>query len=261
MPPGVTASAAADAVESPTYDAVTFDYWHTLCVPDHDRGRARRLLTTKAVLADEGFDRTDEELDAAILRLLERFDETWRANQQFTATDAVDLLAELVAPDLSEGGRRRLVEQYEATGEQLPPLAANIADTLHTLKDAGLVLGIICDVGMVPSPVLRATLQQYGLLALFDHWSFSDEVGVYKPSPEIFEHALTGLGGVEPTRAAHIGDLRRTDVAGARAMGMTSVRYRGSYDDTTSGMEDRDLAEADHVIDDHAQLPALLGIS
>ena len=65
------------------------------------------------------------------------------------------------------------------------------------------------------------------LLGYFDHWSFSDEVGWYKPAPEIFRHALDGLGGVAPERAAHVGDLRRTDVAGARAMGMTAVRYRG----------------------------------
>ena len=53
----------------------------------------------------------------------------------------------------------------------------------------------------------------------------------YKPAPEIFEHALAGLGGVDPAEAAHVGDLRRTDIAGARAMGILALRYRGVNDD------------------------------
>jgi putative hydrolase of the HAD superfamily len=242
------------------YDAVTFDFWQTLCLPDEDRGRGRRLVLTRSVLDSEGIAVTDEEIDGAMLTVLERFDEAWAANRQFVARDAVDVLAELIAPTLSDDGRARLAARYEAPGEALAPLAPNITETLRALKDAGLRLGIICDVGMIPSPLLRSTLERHGILDLFDHWSFSDEVGIYKPSPEIFQHALTGLGGVEPARAAHVGDLRRTDIAGARASGMTSVRYRGWYDDTKSGMESDELPDADHVIDDHAELPPLLGV-
>ena len=106
-----------------------------------------------------------------------------------------------------------------------------MAETLAELRDRGVRLGIICDVGLTPSPVLRGWLDDHGVLELFDHWSFSDEVGWYKPAPQIFEHALAGLGGIAPGRAAHVGDLRRTDVGGAQAMGMMAVRYRGAYDD------------------------------
>ena len=46
--------------------------------------------------------------------------------------------------------------------------------------------------------------------------------------------------------------VRRTDVAGARAMGMTAVRYHGAHDDPSDG------PEADQIIADHAALlPAL----
>ena len=65
--------------------------------------------------------------------------------------------------------------------------------------------------------------------------------------------ALEGVGA-EPGRSAHIGDLRRTDAGGARAMGMTSIRYRGVYEDP-----DTHLPDADHVIDHHRELvPRLL---
>jgi FMN phosphatase YigB (HAD superfamily) len=123
------------------------------------------------------------------------------------------------------------------------------------LSDAGLRLGIICDVGMTPSTSLRDILEHHGLLSLFDHWSFSDEVGHYKPSPAIFAHALDGLGGVDPSRAAHVGDLRRTDIAGALAFGMTAVRYTGAFDDVEG-----EGPEAPFVVASHDDLPGVLGI-
>jgi putative hydrolase of the HAD superfamily len=255
-----TACAAPD-VPAPRYDAVTFDYWQTICIPDADRGRARRVESTRKVLAAEGVTVTDEEIDAAIVVVLQRFDETWRANQQFTAVDAVEVFAAEVAPTLSAAARAALVEGFASTGDH-PPLTPNIASTLQALKASGLRLGIICDVGMQPSTRLREILEHHQLLELFDHWSFSDEVGVYKPSPEIFVHALDGLGVDDPARAAHVGDLRRTDIAGALAIGMTAVRYRGCYDDGDSPVDDgEDHPEGDHVIDDHAELPPLLGVA
>jgi putative hydrolase of the HAD superfamily len=118
-------------------------------------------------------------------------------------------------------------------------------------------IGIICDVGMTPSTALRDVLAHHDLLSLFDHWSFSDEVGCYKPSPGIFAHAAAGLGvsDVPPSQIAHIGDLKRTDVAGAQGVGWTSVRYTGSFDDASS-----EGPEADHVLASHADLPVVLGV-
>ncbi len=147
-----------------------------------------------------------------------------------------------------------------AAGQELA-LTGNIEETLVALKERGLRLGIICDVGLTPSNVLRDYLAAHGVLDLFDHWSFSDEVGCYKPARAIFDHALAGLGGIDPARAAHVGDLRRTDIAGARAMGMTAVRYRGANDDP-AGVDPagESLPEGHHVIDDHTQLLAALDL-
>jgi FMN phosphatase YigB (HAD superfamily) len=54
--------------------------------------------------------------------------------------------------------------------------------------------------------------------------------------------------------AFHVGDLLRTDVAGARNVGMRSVRLRAAHDDATA------LPEADHVAASHAELRAILGV-
>ena len=101
---------------------------------------------------------------------------------------------------------------------------------MRDLKDAGVRIGIVCDVGMTASPTLRERLDMFGVLRYFDHWSFSDEVGCFKPWPAVFEHALAGLGVDDPSSAAHVGDSLRTDVAGAQAMGMTAVRYTYFFD-------------------------------
>ena len=83
------------------------------------------------------------------------------------------------------------------------------------------------------SPAARfcaSFLDREGLLAYFSGWAFSDEVGHYKPAPQIFEAALAALDA-EPAAAMHVGDLRRTDIAGAAALGMRTVRYRALHDD------------------------------
>jgi FMN phosphatase YigB (HAD superfamily) len=56
---------------------------------------------------------------------------------------------------------------------------------------------------------------------------------------------------------AHIGDLRRTDVGGARAVGWTAVRYRGLNDDAPG---DDDHPDASVVIDHHDELIEALGL-
>jgi FMN phosphatase YigB (HAD superfamily) len=236
--------------------AVTFDFWNTLVVDGGGAGRDHRLDAWTGVLEDAGFAVERGALDAAMASSWEVFLEAWRTNRQYTHVEAaVDILEQLgyrVPPDVHD----QLIATFHYDETNSPSLTEGVADCLETLKGAGVRLGIICDVGMTPSTALRDILERYGILRHFDHWSFSDEVGAYKPAPQIFEHALGGLGGVSPLAAAHVGDLKRTDVAGALAFGMTAVRYTGSFDD-----HEAEGPEATHVIASHAELPGVLGIA
>jgi putative hydrolase of the HAD superfamily len=234
-------------------EAVTFDYWNTLMHEDGSSIALRREAWA-ARLGGIGVAVAEHELDMAFEGGWRRFNEAWEANRQYRIDDAArDLLVDLGLEHLDGELHAQLVADLDVVSERVSLIAApGIEGCLRRLKDAGLRLGIICDVGMTPSTSLRRQLERHGLLGYFDHWSFSDDVGWYKPAPEIYRHALDGLGGVAPERAAHVGDLRRTDVAGARAMGMTSVRYRGLADDTA------DAPDADLVLDHHDDLPDLL---
>lgn len=238
------------------FDAITFDFWDTLVRADTAATRLQRRLAIADVLASHGVPAEHDDIDAAFDEAWKRFDASWGQGAQFTGTHAAETVLDVLGHTEDEQVRVRVIDAYLSAPRTMQlDLTDNLVPTLHRLKDAGLRVGIVCDVGLTPSTVLREYLEGHGVLELFDHWSFSDEVGVYKPDAAIFEHALAGLGGIDPSRAAHIGDLRRTDIAGAKAMGMLALRYRGVTDD------DPDHGpEGDVIIDDHAQLPTVLGL-
>jgi putative hydrolase of the HAD superfamily len=82
--------------------------------------------------------------------------------------------------------------------------------------------------------VVRELLARVGLLEHLEAQVFSDELRVPKPHVRAFESALSALQ-MPAEGALHVGDLRRSDVAGARAAGMRTVRFRGRYDDSDAG--------------------------
>jgi FMN phosphatase YigB (HAD superfamily) len=144
-------------------------------------------------------------------------------------------------------------EFEEATIEYgVDPVEGAIA-TLEALERAGIGRGLVCDTGMTPGRVVRQLLDQAGLLGHLEVLCFSDEVGEPKPGTQIFAKALDGLG-VRPPEAIHIGDLRRTDIAGALDMGMHAARFRGVHDDQS------DAPEAKIVLDRHLDLLDVLGL-
>ena len=236
--------------------AVTFDFWNTLVADGGGAGRDHRLDAWLGILEDAGFATERERLDQAMASSWERFLSSWKTNEQYTHVEAAVDIVESLGYELPPGVHDALIESFTYSTSNSPSLTEGVGDCLRVLSGAGVKLGIICDVGMTPSTALREILEHHGLLSLFDHWSFSDEVGHYKPSPAIFEHALAGLGGVPASRAAHVGDLRRTDIAGALSFGMTAVRYSGAFDDV-----DGEGPEATFVVASHAELPGVLGLT
>ncbi|MGI8512880.1 MAG: HAD family hydrolase [Solirubrobacteraceae bacterium] len=69
---------------------------------------------------------------------------------------------------------------------------------------------------------LHEMLARTGLASQLSGAISSAELGVGKPSPAIFRHALT-LAGVPADAAIHVGDTPSEDVAGAQAAGIEPV--------------------------------------
>ncbi|HST38328.1 MAG TPA: HAD family hydrolase [Conexibacter sp.] len=229
--------------------AVTFDFWNTLMAEPPGLLKRRRREALVAAAAELGGGIAEAAIDRELTAAGAAHDRAWSTGRPFDpAAEAARFGAALSERD---GSALAAAFLGSSAGARLT-LADGIAPVLRELRERGVGLAIVCDVGLTPSTLLRAALAREGLLELFGGWAFSDEVGCFKPAPAIFRHALDALGA-DAANALHVGDLRRTDVAGARALGMGTVRYRGIADDVS------DAPDADHVIDRHAQLLELLG--
>ena len=108
--------------------------------------------------------------------------------------------------------------------DETPPLTNGAAETVARLS-THFKLGIISDTGVTSGEKIKKLLDKDGILRYFTTTIFSDETGICKPRREAFDSALKGLG-VNAGEAMHVGDLLRTDIAGAKAAGMKSVWVR-----------------------------------
>lgn len=102
----------------------------------------------------------------------------------------------------------------------VPRLYSDVRFCLEELRRRRLTLGIISN--SASEAAVRGYLQAAGIAGLFAGITSSGTEGVRKPDPEIFRRALARMG-LAPGEALYVGDLRHTDVDGARAVGMRAV--------------------------------------
>jgi putative hydrolase of the HAD superfamily len=142
----------------------------------------------------------------------------------------------------------RLLTDYRAGFPNACLLFPDAVPTLATLRAAGLKLGLITNGSL---RMQSRKLQCLALESMFDAVLISAVEGVSKPQRAIFGRALDRLG-VEPARAAFVGDHPDVDIAGARAAGMYAIWRR----DPAVSQE----VQADAVIEEVGDLVALLGL-
>ena len=238
---------------------LTFDLWNTLY---SDAGIAtgivkpHRLALLRRVLASRGVDPSEDELLAAYRAGFDLYMQAWTSGRHWGAQENVTfVLAYFHAREAQTAAEREEFETVVTAMEDAlrlapPELLPGVQETIPDLAVQGYRLGIISDTSLTPGRVLKDFLKEDGLLDCFSTFTFSDETGFPKPDPRMFEVTLTGLGA-RPAEAAHIGDTPRTDIAGARALGMTTIRCAGTADHP-------EPPEADFVIRDHREIPGIL---
>lgn len=229
---------------------VTFDCWGTLLM--QPRGDVAAGDRVGALVGAAGVDA--ETASTAIAAAFARHDELW---VQGVATGSAEMAVwALTSLGIDAPGvATTLARRWEEAALRAPVDALDGAvDTLDLLAAAGVRTALVCDTGFSSGRVVRELLDRVGLLAHLEVTTFSDEVGVPKPHPLMFTSTLAALG-VDAAGAMHVGDLRRTDVAGARAVGMGTVRISWAHDDVA------DLPDADDVAASHRDLARLLGVA
>jgi putative hydrolase of the HAD superfamily len=234
--------------------AVTFDFWNTLARVPAGKGAMTeaRLRAVTAACEECGVEVEAERLATLLAEVAQSYERSWEAGRHFHPRQGVEIL---VAELGVEGAAAETIgEAFLGAGRGVAlGLSPDVGTCLDALAARGVRIGIVCDVGFSGGELLRGFLAEQGVLERFSGWAFSDEVGHYKPAPQIFAAALAALDA-EPEEAIHVGDLRRTDIAGAAAHGMRTARYRALHDDPGADGE----PEAEFVLDSHLQLPPLL---
>jgi HAD superfamily hydrolase (TIGR01549 family) len=95
--------------------------------------------------------------------------------------------------------------------------------TLAELRRRGFLLGVVTN-RLWGGPPFQEDLRSFGLFDYFDPATIaiSADLGVRKPDPAIFLHTLRALD-VPPAEAAMVGDSLRSDIVGARRLGILAI--------------------------------------
>lgn len=234
--------------------AITFDYWNTLFVDVNGKAREQRRATVlRAELASLGLDPPQSAVDEALQAGFDFFDRVWLHEHRTPAcAETVDSILAALGARLLQASRERIVDEFEQMLLELPP--DPMPGAVYALPQLAerYRLAVICDTGFSPGSVLRQLLERHGMLAHFEYLFFSNEHGMSKPDVRVFTHTLAELG-VRAAEAAHVGDIQRTDIAGAQAAGMAAVHFIGA------NSHDAGRSTADILVRHFDELPAALG--
>ncbi len=209
---------------------VTLDLWQTLVLDTREWRRERTRICiedTAQALKEAGEVFTEEQVREGFRTANRQCREIRQQGLDVAFRDQVQMFVRSIAPGLlerlSRGTFAAVLNRYADSFYESPPMVAPEAEsTLLTLQQTGYRLALICNTAATPGRTLNAYLDEMGISAYFEHYTFSDEVLMSKPNRGIFIHALATMG-VAPANAVHVGDHLRNDVLGANEAGIRSI--------------------------------------
>jgi len=177
--------------------AVIFDYGNVICRPP-----TPQQLSEAAALCG-----------LTVEKFLEAF---WRKRREYDrGADAKAYWQDIAASSGRVFDNAMVAELIRREVDFWGRFDARVLSWAQDLRRAGLRTGILSNLPRTLGQKLRADAE---FLNHFDQVTFSYELGAIKPEPEIYRHAIHGLG-VEPAEALFLDD-RPDNVAGARAAGI-----------------------------------------
>lgn len=112
-----------------------------------------------------------------------------------------------------------LLKDYLQNLHHHATLFPSTIDTLQTLRDQGITLGIITN---GRTDLQSSMIAGSGLAPLMDTVLISQSEGIAKPDPEIFRRALQRLN-IQPKNTIFIGDNPEADIKAAYFAGMKTI--------------------------------------
>ena len=193
-------------------DFIWFDLGYTLLY-------IKREEPFRAVLAEFGIDRSLDEIDKAFHRVAKLFMREYPGVLGRKTENYLPWYVGFLCHYLDiRGDVFAICVRWMDVWRNLSPLwhaYGNVHDVLDCLVAKGLSLGVISNWDPSAKPILAS----YGLLDYFNPCIISSEVGVSKPSREIFRLALD-RAKADPSRCLYVGDNYYDDAVGAASVGM-----------------------------------------
>jgi putative hydrolase of the HAD superfamily len=213
--------------------AVFFDLYQTLIHYDPPREKIEQ-----DVLRDHGIEVPLEKIRRAIfiadeLLYTDLARLSWNKRKTEEKLDLYLRYQDCLLKEAGVDASQQLIREVTRKMQQFDSrkvLFDDVEPTLTLLREKGLILGLISNVDSDITPLC----QELGLSALLQIVVTSQDVGIGKPYPEIFQEALR-QAKVKPDEAIYVGDQYQIDVEGANAAGMHGVLLdRGELKETTT---------------------------
>lgn len=211
-----------------TIKTITIDFWNTLYDSSGGEQRERERF---ALIASEAV-RLGAERDTGVIKQAQKvawdhFTTIWKDEHRTPTTRSlVELFWNELGIHADEQAMLAITAAFcEGVLHHPPALLPDVAEVLETLAGR-FHLALISDTAFSPGRILKQVMERDNIAQYFAVFSFSDETGVAKPHPKAFYTALSALG-CEPHESIHIGDIERTDVVGAKNIGMKAILFAG----------------------------------
>lgn len=121
--------------------------------------------------------------------------------------------------NLSDSSRAKIHEIFERHNDA-QRLRPDAVEVFETLRSRGYKLALITNC----TPFARELVERLDLVRWFETLILSSDLGLMKPDPRIFQHALTRLQ-VAPDKACVVGDKVKTDIVGGTLAGCSTVLF------------------------------------
>ncbi|MCD6568207.1 MAG: HAD family hydrolase [Dehalococcoidia bacterium] len=222
--------------------AVFFDLYQTLIHYDPPREELERK-----VLSEFGIEVTLETIRHAIFAADEFMYQdlarlSWNKRSAEEKAALYGRYQVCLLKEAGVGASQQLVKEITRKMQQIDfkkVLFDDVKPVLTLLRERGLTLGMISNVDNDITPMCR----ELGLSELLQIVVTSQDVGVGKPHPEIFQEALK-QAEVQADEAIYVGDQYQIDVEGANAAGMKGVLLdRGEARETVPSPKIKGLIE------------------
>lgn len=225
----------------------TVRYTCTAIAAAHPPLDAAQLLAANTAVWDAYWPSIEQQWELGGITGAEVSLEGWRRTLRACGSDDASIALEA----------REIHQRHRSATVRLFPDALG---TLEALTRAAIPLALITNAA---SDTQRSAFSRHGIERYFRAIVISGEHGVAKPDPAIFRIALHHLGIERDDTAGsckrsdvwHVGDNPHTDVAGAKAAGLTAVWLNRERIPQRAG-----APRADHEIHSLSDLTALLRI-